>query len=93
MKRCCRTCVFCDVEKRECDEGGYTEIGDLDRELTEEDCNAWEAREDGYTEAESILDDWDYRSLPDGERVIWAIGKAKQAIRDCLEMGLNGIGE
>ena len=44
MKRCCRTCVFCDVEKRECDEGGYTEIGDLDRELTGEDCNAWEAR-------------------------------------------------
>ena len=49
--------------------------------------------EDGYAEAESILDGWDYRSLPDGQQVIWAIDKAKQAIRDCLEMGLNGIGD
>ena len=46
-----------------------------------------------YAMAESILDDWDYRSLPDGEEIIQAIDKAKQAIRDCLEMGLNGIGE
>lgn len=44
----------------------------------------------GYAEAEAILDDWDYRSLPDGQKVINAIDKAKQAIRDCLEMGLNG---
>ena len=46
-----------------------------------------------YAMAESILDDWDYRSLPDGEKVILAIDKAKQALRDCLEMGLNGEGE
>jgi len=47
----------------------------------------------GYAEAESILDDWSYRDLPDGEDIIWAIDKAKQAIRDCLEMGLNGEGD
>ena len=52
-----------------------------------------EAEEGGYAEAESILDEWDYFSLPDGEKIISAISKAKQAIRDCLEMGLNGIGE
>ena len=49
--------------------------------------------EDGYAEAETILDQWDYHSLPDGDKVIWAIGKSMQAIRDCLEMGLNGIGD
>ena len=27
----------------------------------------------GYAEAESILDDWSYRDLPDGEDIIWAI--------------------
>jgi len=47
----------------------------------------------GYAEAEEILDDWDYQSLPDGQQVIDAISKAKQAIRDCLEMGLDGIGD
>lgn len=46
-----------------------------------------------YAMAESILDNWDYRSLPDGEEIIKAIDKAKQAIRDCLEMGLNGEGD
>ena len=47
----------------------------------------------GYSEAESILDEWDYRSLPDGDKVIAAIDKAMQALRDCQEMGLNGYGE
>jgi len=47
----------------------------------------------GYAEAESILDGWDFHSLPDGEKVIRAIEKGLQAIRDCLEMGLNGYGE
>lgn len=34
-----------------------------------------------YETALHILDEWDYRSLPDGERVINAIAKAKEAIR------------
>jgi len=44
VKRCCRTCIHCDVEKHECYEGGFTELGDLDEELTREDCNAYEER-------------------------------------------------
>lgn len=44
VKRCCRTCVHCSIEQQVCDEGGFTEIGDLDKKLTEEDCNAWERR-------------------------------------------------
>ncbi len=46
-----------------------------------------------YADAEAILDDWDYHSLPDGEKVIAAIDKAMQALRVCQEMGLDGIGE
>lgn len=46
----------------------------------------------GYEDALTILDHWDYRSLPDGGDVIWAISKAIQAINDCIEMGLNGKG-
>lgn len=44
VKRCCRTCVHCNIEQQVCDEGGFTEIGDLDKELTEEDCCAWKER-------------------------------------------------
>ncbi len=41
-----------------------------------------EPKEEGeYAEAEGILSDWDYHSLPDGEKVIWAIGKALEALR------------
>ena len=47
----------------------------------------------GYAEAEGILSTWCYNDLPDGEEVINAIHKARQALRDCLEMGLNGIGD
>jgi len=47
----------------------------------------------GYADAEHILSDWDYRSLPDGEEVINAINKGLQALRDCQEMGLTGEGE
>lgn len=36
-----------------------------------------------YAEAERILDDWDFYQLPDGQKVIDAIIKAKQAIRQC----------
>lgn len=61
--------------------------------MTLENHNEEATEEKGFAEAESILDEWDYHSLPDGDRVIWAIDKAKQAIRDCLEMGLNGIGD
>ncbi len=52
-----------------------------------------EEEEDGYAEAEGILSTWSYNDLPDGEAVIWAISKARQAIGDCMEMGLNGIGD
>jgi len=47
----------------------------------------------GYAEAEAILDDWDYHSLPDGELIIWAISKGLQAIRNCHELGLDGIND
>jgi len=40
-----------------------------------------------YDEALNILDNWEYRELPDGERIILAIDKAKQALRDCIERG------
>lgn len=43
-----------------------------------------------FAEAEAIIDSWDYRSLPDGEQIIEAIDKSKQALRDCQDMGLNG---
>ena len=46
----------------------------------------------GYADAEAVLSNWNYRSLPDGEEAIAAIDKGLQAIRDCLEMGLDGIG-
>jgi hypothetical protein len=47
IKRCCRNCVFINYEKAmpTCYEGGMTEIGDPDRELTAEECNAWKASE------------------------------------------------
>lgn len=45
----------------------------------------------GYAEALGVLDRWNYRSLPDGEEVINAISKAKRALHDCLELGLNGM--
>ena len=51
-----------------------------------------EPEEFGYAAAEAALSNWDYRSLPDGEKVITASDKGLQAIRDCLEMGLDGIG-
>jgi len=47
----------------------------------------------GYAEAEGILSTWCYNDLPDGEDIIWAIRKGRQALADCLEMGLNGVGD
>ena len=38
-----------------------------------------------YDEALNILDNWEYRELPDGERIILAIDKAKQSLRECIE--------
>ena len=38
-----------------------------------------------YDEARNILDNWEYRELPDGERIILAIDKAKQSLRECIE--------
>ena len=43
-----------------------------------------------YIEAQRILSDWDYRFLYENDPVIEAIAKGLQAIRDCLEMGLDG---
>ena len=45
MERTCRNCVHCLIETQECNEGGYTEIGDLDMVRSPEDCNAWKPRE------------------------------------------------
>ena len=42
--RTCRNCVHCLVDTKECYEGGYSELGDLDQERTEDDCNAWRPR-------------------------------------------------
>ena len=38
-----------------------------------------------YDEALNILDNWEYRELPDGERITFAIDKAKQSLRECIE--------
>jgi len=38
-----------------------------------------------YDEALNILDNWEYRELPDGERIILAIDKAKQSLRESIE--------
>ncbi len=46
---------------------------------------------DGYEKAVKILEDMSYLNFTADE--IWAVEKAKQAIRDCIEMGLNGKGE
>lgn len=43
-KRCCRTCDHCNIPKKECYEGGHTDIGDLDLERSEENCCAWTER-------------------------------------------------
>ena len=52
---------------------------------TDDDCGC-------YMVAEKILDNWDYFQLSDGGHIVSAISKAKQAIRDCIEMGLSGEG-
>ena len=44
MKRCCLTCRHHIPEEKACYEGGFSEIGDPERELTEEDCNAYQVR-------------------------------------------------
>lgn len=43
LKRCCLTCEHYRVKEQACYEGGYSDIGDAARELTMDDCNAWEA--------------------------------------------------
>ena len=43
-----------------------------------------------YEQALRVLDEWEYHALPDGAAVIEAIEKGQQAIRDCLELGLDG---
>jgi hypothetical protein len=37
-----------------------------------------------YDEALNILDNWEYRELPDGEHIILAIDKAKQSLGSVL---------
>lgn len=41
IKVCCRNCAHCDIIAKTCSEGGFTEIGNLDKPLTPEDCNAF----------------------------------------------------
>jgi len=43
-----------------------------------------------YEQALRVLDEWEYHTLPDGAAVIEAIEKGQQAIRDCLELSLDG---
>lgn len=57
VKRCCRTCGHCATAVKECYEGGFTEIGDLDRYVSPERCNAWfysEAKEMCYECGRSV---------------------------------------
>lgn len=43
-RRCCRNCIhFVPVESA-CYEGGYSDIGNPERVLTEEDCNGFRER-------------------------------------------------
>jgi len=39
-----------------------------------------------YGQAENILDNWEYHDLPDGERIIRALDKAKSALRIVQEL-------
>lgn len=39
-ERCCRNCANLTADNT-CNEGGFSEIGDIDKELTEDDCNAF----------------------------------------------------
>jgi len=43
VQRTCKNCLFLKKAKTEfvCYEGGFTEIGEPDKVMTEEDCNAW----------------------------------------------------
>jgi len=46
IKRCCRTCksLLRQKGKNVYYEGGFSEIGDIDRKLSMNDCNAWQKR-------------------------------------------------
>ena len=47
IKRCCRTCKYLlrqNDEHHVCYEGGFSEIGDIDRKLSMNDCNAWQEK-------------------------------------------------
>lgn len=48
-RRCCMTCRHYHPKEQVCFEGGYSEIGDPNRELTEEECNAWRAKDENIT--------------------------------------------
>ena len=45
-KRCCRTCKYLLRQNDEhvCYEGGFSEIGDIDKKLSMQDCNAWQEK-------------------------------------------------
>jgi len=46
--RCCATCKFLEwsdeLNGYTCEEGGFSEIGDVWKILTEEECNSWEPK-------------------------------------------------
>jgi len=46
-----------------------------------------------YETALEVLNKWDFFSLPDGDKVINAITKSRQALRDCIDIGLDGKGD
>ena len=46
-RRCCRNCVHFSAQDSTCPEGGFSEIGNPDRALSEEECGGFRARVSG----------------------------------------------
>ena len=46
IKRCCRTCKYLLKQHGQhvCYEGGFSEIGDINKKLSMNDCNAWQEK-------------------------------------------------
>jgi len=43
-KRCCKDCRHYDPKESNCYEGGYSEIGDPERELAPENCSSFTSK-------------------------------------------------
>ena len=48
-KRCCKNCQHFNPKGMDCYEGGYSEIGDPERELSSEDCNAFTPKGENHS--------------------------------------------